>query len=278
MKKIFKSLRSISLAVVIVVVVILLVIGFFIDLALEVGIETAATKTLNVGVSVSDVDLSILRGSLSLKGLSINNPPGYQHDKMLVLNKAKVSINTMSLLSDVVKIKEIKLDGIELVIEQKGLSNNLNEVIKAIPSKPKDEKAPEEVEEKPQKAGKKLQIDTLEITNVTVKAKLLPIPGKADTVTLKLAPIKMKDLGKKEHVDVAALSSKILLAITEGVAKQGAGILPKDMIGSVKGELKRLEGLSETLLDGGSKVLEEGKDLGKEITEGFKGLLKLKDK
>ncbi len=277
MKKVFKSLRGNLLAGVILIVVVLLAINFFVDFALELGIEAAATKTLNVGVSVSEVDLSILGGSLSLENLLINNPPGYQHDKLLTLDKAKVKISTKSLLSDVIRINEINLDGIELVIEQRGISNNLNDVIKAIPAKPEDEKAPEEAKERPKKAGKKLQIDTLEIGNVTVKVKLLPIPGKADTVTLKLAPIRMTNLGEKEHLDTAVLSSKILVAIAEGVAGQGAGVLPQDVVGSMKGELERFKDVSGTLLDEGSKVLKEGKDLGREVTEGIKGLLKPKE-
>ena len=59
-----------------------------------------------------------------------------------------------------------------------------------------------------------------------VQAKLLPIPGKADTVTLKLDPIIMTDLGSDDKMDVAKLTGKILLAIATGVAKQGVGLLP----------------------------------------------------
>ncbi len=276
MKKVLKTLRGLSLAVVILLIVIVVAIHFFAGLALRVGIEKAATKTLSVEVSVSDVDLSLLRCKLRLEGLVVDNPPGYQYERFLELREVRVNVDMMSLLSDTVEIEEISLDGMDIVIEQKGLSNNLKEIMKSVKSdKPKDKPAEQE---KPKKAGKKLKIGTLEISNVTVKAKLLPVPGKADTVTFKLAPIKMTNLGEREHLDTAVLSSKILLAITEGVAEQGVGILPKDMIGSVKGELKRLEGLSETLLDNGSKVLEGGKDIGKEVTEGLKGLFKPKDK
>ena len=61
MKKVLKTLRGLSLGVVILLIVIVVAIHFFAGLALRVGIEKAATKTLSVEVSVSDVDLSLLR-------------------------------------------------------------------------------------------------------------------------------------------------------------------------------------------------------------------------
>ena len=60
------------------------------------------------------------------------------------------------------------------------------------------------------------------------------------------------------------------------MAEQGAGVLPKEVIGPLRDELERLGKLSAALLDEGRKVLKEGTDLGKEIGEGLKGLLKSK--
>jgi hypothetical protein len=63
-------------------------------------------------------------------------------------------------LTDTVNIKEIKLDCVNVVIEQKGVSgNNLQDIIKAMP---KGEPKGEEPVEKP---GRKLRIDNLEIEN-----------------------------------------------------------------------------------------------------------------
>jgi hypothetical protein len=193
----------------------------------------------------------------------IKNPPGYQHDKLLQLKTGSVVVDVRSLLSDIVNIKEIKLTGAEVVLEQRGVSsNNIQDVIKSIPSGPK-------TEDKAEPSGKKLHIDNLEISDITVKAKLLPIPGKVDTVTLKLAPIKMTNLGGDNKLDTAKLSGKILLAITRGIAEQGAGILPDDVLGSLKSTLTKTAEL-------GIEVLKTTGDIGKGVTEGIKGLLKPK--
>lgn len=282
-----------GLAVILVILVVIVVAAsLFANSALKLAVETAGTKALNVGVSVGGVDLSILRGELDLKNIKINNPPGYEHDKLLELTQADITVDTRSLLSDIVNIKDIKLDGAKVVLEQRGISgNNLQDIIKQLPAK----------QEKPSEpGGKKLHIDTLEITNTQVSVKLLPVPGKIDTIPLKLGTIKMTDLGSDNELDTVTLTRKILLAIAGGIAQQGAGVLPKEMIGSLVSQLTNVGALPGTLIGTGTKILDVGtnigkgatdvgKDLGtgvikgvegagKGVTEGLKGILNPKEK
>jgi len=151
-----------------------------------------------------------------------------------------------------VNITDIELDGANVVLEQRGVSgNNLQDIIEKLPEK----------DSKP--AGKKLHIDTLEITNAVVKVKLIPVPGKKDTLSFKLAPIKLTDLGGDKGYDAVALSRTVLLAIAGRIAKQGSGVLPDDMLGSLVSELVNLEALPRALLEEGWKALGTGTDLGK---------------
>ena len=97
---------------------------------------------------------------------------------------------------------------------------------------------------------------------------MLPIPGQADTVTLRIKPIRMENLGTDEKIDFAGLTAKILKAISKGVAEQGAGVLPTDMIGSIGDELGKQ----------GEALLKGTKDIGKSATGGIGGLFKKKEK
>lgn len=278
MKKTHKIIRIVLLVIIVLVVSVAALVHLFGNSALKTGIETAASKTLGVGVKIDDMDFSILGGKVSFQGLVIDNPPGYQHDKLLEIGSARIAVSISSLLKDTVNIEEIIFDGINVTIEQKGItSNNLQDIIKALPKA--DGSAEEKMggTEKTEKPAKKLHIGTLEITNVTVNVKLLPIPGKADTITLKLSPIRMTDLGGDGKMDVAKLSSKILLAITTGVAKQGAGQLPQGMTDGMKASLSIATGLGKTVTEEGKKLLEGGKDAGDGIIKGLKGLLKPKE-
>jgi hypothetical protein len=269
MKKPLKILYIILSTVVVLLIVVLIAITLFAGSAVKIGVETAGTKALSVPVTLGDADLSILRGKLRLQNLVIDNPPGYQHDKLLELGDARVAVNIGSLMTDTVNIKEIKLDGMSVVIEQKSITgNNLNDIIKAIPTA-----EPKEAEEPTAEATKKLVIDNLEITNVTVKAKLLPVPGKSDTVTLKLDPITMTDLGSDEKLDTAKLVGKVLLAIAKGVTKQGAGLLPDGMTDAMKETWGKTLELGKTATEEGKELIEEGKGL----LEGVKGLFEKKE-
>lgn len=258
MAKIVKKTLSI-LAIVIAAIIVLLIVALtvFGNQTLKAGIETGATAALKVGVSLQDVNFSLLGGSVELNGLKVQNPAGYQHPEFLTMAKAAVKLNSASVFSDTVEIEKIQFDQIQLTIEQKGVTtNNLQEILNSLPKS-------EETAPKPDQktAGKQLHIKELFINGIEVNAKLLPIPGKADTITLRLNPIVMKDLGSDKPLDVAQLSAKILNAIAAGVAEQGKDLLPADMVNSI----------GQDLAEQGIKALDTA---GKGILEGAGGAIK----
>jgi hypothetical protein len=276
MKKSRKILRIVLIVFVVIVVLGVVLFNLFVNRALKLGIEKGGSSALKVGVRVDKVDLGVLAGSLGFANLVIDNPEGYKHENLLVLKDAKIAVNTGSLFSDTISIKDIHLDGMELVIEQKGLGNNLNDLIKSLPSK--------EEQKSKEPSGKKLVIENLDLSNIVVSIKILSfVEGTGDTITLKLNPIKMTNLGSDEKLDVALLVGKVLVAIASGVAEQGLGVIPDDILGPMTNELKRVSELSEALLkrtgtllkggkDVGGDVLKEGKDVGKDIKESLKSL------
>ena len=281
-KKKRSVLRTVALTIIIVLLLFSLTFEFFGNKAIKVAIETAGTNTLNVAVTLDKIALSPLAGSVKIDNLVVANPEGYENLTMLELGEAKVDLQTTSLLSDIVNIQELKLDGMIFTIEQKGLTNNLKEILDSLPKK---EEAPkEEPKEKPsKKEGKKLHIDTLEITNVTVRAKLIPLPGKIDTVEFKLPAIKRTDIGgkDKEPVDLAELVKIIFDEISKAIAETGTKYLPKDIAGSIKNILgktpEQLKDIGGKTLDVSKEALEKTKDLGKDVSEGLKGLFKKKE-
>lgn len=282
MKSVKKLIETIILVVIILVALLLLGFELFGEHIIKTGIEAAGTKALKVGVAIDDLDLSIYKGQVRIRGLAVDNPAGYEQKYLLKLGTGEVKTRMTSLMSDTVQIESILLDEISLSIEQKGLSNNLQDILKSLPkAEPGEPK--EEAEKKP---GKNLVVKNLKITNTTVKVKLLPVqilPGGTDTVTLKLDPIEMKNLGSEDKMTTAKLASKVMVAIAQGVAKQGAGVLPEDLLGSMQETLGNLGDLTDTfrkegqkLLESGGKeaqeMLEKGQESGKGLIEGVKGL------
>lgn len=228
------------------------------------GVEKAANSALGVPVTIKDIDLSILRGHVSIQGLVVKNPPGYANETLLEVGEATVNLNIGSLMSDTVTIQLVKLDDTKLTIEQKGLSNNLNEILDNLPKQEK---------QAPAEKGKELRINHLEITNTNVLVKLLPIPGKSDTLSLKLDPIIMDNLGTDQKLSTGVLTAKVLKAIATGVAKQGAGVLPDNMVKGIGSSLEKSVEIGKAAAEEGKKMLEKTTESGKDVVEGVKGLL-----
>jgi len=263
-----KRRKSLKLIVVVVLVLALLATvggNFAADSAVRVAVETAGTRALSVAVDLETAKLGIMDGLLGMHNLTVANPPGYQNDLLLTLREGSVRIQTKTLLSDTVQIDEVRLDGMHVLVEQNGLSNNLEDVIKT---------AQRRAEETP--SGRKLYIKTLELTHVTVNVKLLPHAGQMDTVTLELAPIRMTDLGKNERLDIATLTAKIILVVAARIARQGTDVLPDEMV-------DELTFVLDTAIDLGRVIFGAGQDTNditqkgiEGITEGLKGILKPK--
>ena len=243
-----KILAGIVVVLLVLIAVVAILINVFGDRALKIGIERGAEQALQVGVRLNDASLSIFGGKLNLNGLEIDNPQGYQHPTLMTLGNTFVAVNIKSLMSDTVEIDQIVLDSISLTIEQKGLTNNLQEILNNLPKSD----APAA------KSGKNLRIKELQINGVEVNAKLLPVPGRADTVKLKLAPMILTNLGTDEDLNVTELTAIVLAAIVKGVAEQGKDLLPIDMIND----------LSKGVLDVGTEALRQATDVGKGILDG----------
>jgi len=196
MKTLRKLLAGLIVVTLIVVVGASAVIHFAGGRALKYTIETVGGNTLNLKVSLADVSFSILGGKLKLKGLAVANPPGYEYANLLELDMVEVDMDIGSLLNDTVDIRNVNLDGVSVVIEQKDIrSNNLQDVLNNLPATGQEAREDED--------ARKLRIDRLSITNTTVTAKLLPLPGRASSIPLKLEPIEMTNLGSDNKLTMA---------------------------------------------------------------------------
>jgi hypothetical protein len=175
-----------------------------------------------------------------LQDITVANPPGYEGPALVKLQRVDIQADVGSVLGKRVLIKDMKLQNMEVFVEQKGLQNNLYQVIKPL-------------REPREPTGKGLVIDNLEIANVTVHAGLTAVPGQTPSVDLKLASIRMVDVGRNEKVDTAVLISKILLAVATGIAEQGGGILPKETVGDLGSILDKAIDIGKIIFGPGDK-------------------------
>jgi len=267
MKKLVKSIRFVIIAVVVLAVIGIMGVFLFADRAVRAAVEKAGTKTLNVPVAVANADASILSGSVKLHDIHVSNPSGYEGAALLTLQSVSVTADAGSLLTSEVLIKDMRLDGMEVFVEQKGLRNNLYEVIRPL-------------REPHEPTGKRLMVDNLEIANIVVHVNAAVVPGQPQSAEFKIAPIRMTELGRDERMDMAVLISKVLLAVAAGVAEQAGDILPAKTIGDMTSILDKAIDIGRIIFGPGKDAGATPKDgdLGQTVTDGLKDLLAPKKK
>jgi len=211
--KTVRRMIALLLAIPLLLVILLGALLLWADDATRRGLEMVGTGVLDVNVTVADVDLSLIRHRLVLQNLVIDNPPGYRTDKLLTLDQGFMVVDLRTLNKKPLHIHHLLLEGMEVTVEHHDGATNLWRILDRIP-KPYDPNYPK---------TRAMRIDLLEIRDVVVRTKLTPLPGEFDVLEFTLEPIRLERIGYNEEMDVAVLSSKIFLALSEAILKQIGG-------------------------------------------------------
>ena len=283
-----KWLLRIVIILVIVVIVVLGAIWLLIDSIAKKGIETGGSTALGVETTVQDVNLSILRGSITIEGLNIANPEPF--DAPHLMHTGTFTGEVGKVMGDPVEIRNIELDGLDVYVQQQlGEGSNVGVIMDNL----KKMGGPEDEDAEP-KEGKRVKIDRFLIKNVTAHVQPLPIGGEASTIEVKVDQIGPLELTSDDAKGVLLpeLIRRLFPAIIVGIVRKGGDLIPTDLagnlMGSVEGLVGELGGNMGELLKGvgggdlGGKVdevldgaLEEGTgDAIKDATEGVGDALK----
>lgn len=221
-----KILLRIALVLVLLVVLALVAVGLSLNTAVKKGVETLGPQITKVDIKLAGVNLSLLSGSGSLKGLVIGNPEGYKTPHAISVGSTSVSISPGSVLSDKIVVKSIRIEAPEITFEVGPGGSNLQKIqanLAATMGAGDSSSQPAAGEKKP---AKKLQVDEIIITGgkVTLGAALLG--GKVAAASL--PEIRLTDLGTgPEGITAADLGKRLLTVIMDGAIKVGADELSK---------------------------------------------------
>jgi hypothetical protein len=248
-----------KLLAVLVVVLVLVAVGVVFLLGnlgeiIRGVVEKVGTEATQAPVTLQTVDLSLTDGKGELQNLVVGNPEGFTSAHAMKLDLVRVVIDTSSIQSDPVVIKEIVVDGPEVIFEVASGGTNIGKIQEAVEQyaarlpKSGEEPPAEEPEPAPEGEGKKLIIENLYVRNVSVQVVASFLGDKSRGATIK--EIHLKDVGKAEGGvtggEVAALFLEELLnQVVEAVA---------DL---------EIEGLKDQLKEKSDGLLEKaGKSLG----------------
>ena len=270
-----KKLKWILLALVLMVVIVIGGVFFYADRLTKIAVETAGSQALGVTTTLEKAKLSLLGGSVSLTGLQVDNPEGYQTDFLLKMGKGTTKVDLGSVTSDTIQVEIIRLENLEMTIEQKGLESNLGQILKNIEEYTKTDKPKPENE-----TGKKIAFQRIEIIKPIARVKLLPIPGQVEVIPIELGDITLENISEdrdKAELTVVVIQ-KIMVSLAEAVLKSGTE-LPGDLIVALGESVEAVaeltgEGL-KVMLEGTEVILGEGVKVLEEVGKGVEELIKL---
>ncbi|MEO0511237.1 MAG: hypothetical protein AAF065_15410 [Verrucomicrobiota bacterium] len=226
--------------ILIAIVVLALIAGAFVyflgssalNKGIKHGVETFGPKVTQTSVTLDEVNLSVLSGSGTLKGLVVGNPEGFKSENIFELGQIDIEVDTSSVLSDTIVIEKIHIIEPGISYEKMITSSNVKELQKNIEAftGPQEDK-PETVEEE-SGSSKKLVIKELVIDGGTIYVGVLGVGQ-----TVPLPRIEMTNIGAEGTETNAAdvineILTKVLTSIGPAIA--GATDLGKDAANVLK--------------------------------------------
>lgn len=251
-----KILMSILVGLVVLVVLIVVTISFFLDGAIRHAVVTYGPRFTKVNIGLDSVNLSLLSGSGTLKGLTVGNPEGFKTPEAMKVGRMSLSLVPSSLLSDKVVVRSLQLESPEVTYETDFKNSNLKQIQANLDQNAGRDKAPppapthtSEVKEE-KAANRKLEVDDLVITGVKVHLSLTALGGKS--ATLSVPDIHLTNLGQgPDGITTAELAKVIWHEISAQTEKAAAG--------SITGLGKDLGGFGQSATNAAQKL---GKSLG----------------
>lgn len=241
-----------------VVVVILL---SSMDSLIKTVVEKVGSEVTGVSVTLDKAAVSATSGRGSLSGLKVGNPAGFKTDRALNLGEISVTIDTATVTSDPVVIKEIVITGPMVTYEIGGSGSNIDAIRRNVEKFMKTNGGGESSSGGGE--GPKLVIEHLYVRGGVINVSATFLGGK--TLHTPLPNIHLKDIGKGEGgASPGEIASRLIDRMTAG-AGSAVGLL-------------NLEGMKSAVTDAVGGAVSGGANAAKKALEqgasGAEGALK----
>ena len=208
-------------ALLILVIAGLVAIRLSLGVIVKTGIETIGPKVTGSKVSVSSVSFKLLKGQISIRGFVLGNPEGFTTPDAIRAKHVSVGIAPLSLLDPKIHVESIVIDGVALTCEQGLTSNNLTVIkanvdsfVRSLPGQGGSKKQ-ETSSETTQVGGKRLQVDSVGISGITVSLAIKGVSREGAGVPV--PSIQLSNLGAgPEGITPGDLAAKLLDSLLNG--------------------------------------------------------------
>ncbi|MEQ9460850.1 MAG: hypothetical protein RIG82_07855 [Phycisphaeraceae bacterium] len=229
-------------ALLVLVVLGVTILAVNIDGALKHAIEYGGTYALGVETTIDDADLEIFNGRLTLTNLKVANPEGFSDKPFMLLKNAQVQVLVGSLMSDLVEVPLVTIDGFDVSLEVRENKNNYDVILASLERFSSGETA-----EPAEPSTTVLAVDRISIKNVRADADVKLGGSQQKSVTVKLEPIELSNFRSDgdQGPMMAQLTSVITRAILGAVARHGVELLPSAALGQLQNGLSSVNKLSK---------------------------------
>jgi len=215
------------------------------DSLAESAIESSGTSALGVETRLEEASVGLFSGELRLAGLEVDNPGGFSDEPLLRFESGRLQVGIKSLMADRVHAPSLELDGIRLVLEEKGTRRNYGEVLKSLEkvarTRDQDKKAERD-------GGKLFVIDRLVLRNVEVALRL-DVGTAESSAHVRIPQIVLDDLGSRSF-SLEELTSLVVRTLLEHGGAKAVGAIPEELLHDLQDRLAdvvdvEFEGLEE---------------------------------
>jgi len=243
-----------------------------IDHLIKETVERVGSDATQATVSLNSADVDVMSGKGALKGLVVGNPAGFESDSAFELGEISVSIDTGSITTDTVVIREVLIAGPKVTYELSQNGSNVDAIKRNVDAFAQKLSSGSAASEPAADGGaqKKIVIELLTIRGGEVNvASVLLGDRKLGT---NLPAIEVRDIGKDSGGASPAEIAAVILDTLTGAATKAATSL--DLSGLLEGAAgQAVKDATKAAEDTAGSAVEGASDAVGGAVEGVKGLL-----
>ena len=205
-----KLILKILAGLIVVVAVVVGVTVYNLDTIIKTAVVQVGPEVTDTNVGLDSVDLSLLKGTASLRGLVIGNPQGFARPNAFSVDSIAVDLDTRSLGEDVIQIHKVFIEAPEIFYESNDAGDNFQTILDNI-ARNTGAASPESAEVDDE-SSKKIIIEELVLIDGNISLEHRLLAGK--TVGVPLPDLTLTDIGKKTNgATVQEAASQIIKQI-----------------------------------------------------------------
>ena len=257
-------------ALVVILVVGVLVLYSSLGAIITKAVNTQGPEIVQAPVNLKKTEIDAASGKGTLRNLVIGNPEGFETETFFKMDEIQITLDTDSITSDTVVIKEISIQAPEITYELGGSGSNIDAIQRNVDAFVKKHVGSSSSNEKSadKENGTKLVIDHVYVKNGKVNISATLLGGKA--LTIPLPDLHLKDIGKKDNGATPGEAVQSVISALKGAILKAVAPLNLDQVGETAGKV--IKGAQDAV-EGTAKGITDTLGKGAEgVTDTMKGL------